>query len=260
MSAVFSGGARCVCGWSSHSSLQIKGSKIPDRLRSQGERFHSLLLLCLFVLIVYLQKWCLLSVVVMVVIDLCCVSGLWGSPRGGSDDPRRGVRFSWAVWLWCPEHNAAHPEPHPRHASPPPHPTARGDVLPPPKDGRLLPHLLQTECTDTVQGHVSGCIQQLHEEEADGAGGSCFCLDSCEVLTLLPAERKNKSSFTQDYDFHMPQMVIYFICTNIFFCHIWQLLRWSFLWQWNGLAWESTLDRSILVNAVDSFFRPKHLL
>lgn len=41
---VCSGCARSFRGWSSHCSLQIKGPEIPDRLRSQGEIFQSLLL------------------------------------------------------------------------------------------------------------------------------------------------------------------------------------------------------------------------
>lgn len=123
----------------------------------------------------------------------CCVPGLRGSPRGGGDDPRGSIRFSRAVRLRRPEHDAAHPQPHPRHASPPPHPTARGDVLPPPEDGRLLPHLLQTEGADPVQGHVYGHLQQLREEEAGGAGASFRCLDPCGVLTLVPAEEIKKN-------------------------------------------------------------------
>ena len=33
-------------------------------------------------------------------------------------------------------------------------PSTRGDLLTPPQDGRLLPHLLQTERKHIVQGHV----------------------------------------------------------------------------------------------------------
>lgn len=123
----------------------------------------------------------------------CCVPGLRGSPRGGGDDPRGSVRFGRAVRLRRPEHDAAHPQPHPRHAAPPPHPAARGDVLPPPQDGRLLPHLLQAEGADPVQGHVPGHLQPLHEEEAGGAGGagaSFRCVDPGGVLTLLLLLRK----------------------------------------------------------------------
>lgn len=109
-------------------------------------------------------------------VDLPVVSGLRGRPRGGGDDPRGGLRFSPALRLWCPEHDAAHPEPHPRHAAPPPHPPARGDLLPPPEDGRLLPHLLQAECADPVQGHVPGGVQQLRPEEAERAGGASCCV------------------------------------------------------------------------------------
>ena len=102
----------------------------------------------------------------------CSLPGLRRRPRGGGDDPRRSLRIRRALRLWHPEHHPAHPEPHPRHAPPPPHPSTRGDVLPPPQDGRLLPHLLQTECTHTVQGHVPRCVQQLQPEEADGASGT----------------------------------------------------------------------------------------
>lgn len=111
--------------------------------------------------------------------SLFSLPGLRRRPRGGGDDPRRSLRSRRALWLWHPEYHPAHPEPHPSHAPPPPHPSTRGDVLSPPQDGRLLPHLLQTECTHTVQRHVPRSVQQLQPEEAE-AGGACrkrCCLD-----------------------------------------------------------------------------------
>lgn len=107
----------------------------------------------------------------------CSLPGLRGCPRGGGDDPRRSLCVRGAFWLRHPEHHPAHPEPYPCHATPPPYPSTRGVVLPPPQDGRLLPHLLQTEGAHIMQGHVPRSVQCLQPEEAGAAGSTGQCLD-----------------------------------------------------------------------------------
>ena len=66
-------------------------------------------------------------------------------PRGRRDDPRRGLRLHGALRLQRSVHHREDPQPDPRDAQTPAHPAPRGNVLAPPQDGRLLPHLLAAE-------------------------------------------------------------------------------------------------------------------
>lgn len=90
-------------------------------------------------------------------------SGDGKCPRGRRDDPRRGLLLRRAFRLRRPEHHRAHPQTHPGDAAGAPDAAARGDVLPAPQDGRLLPHLLQTQSPDLLQEHVRGGLRQLLE-------------------------------------------------------------------------------------------------
>lgn len=90
-------------------------------------------------------------------------SGDGERPRGRRDDPRRGLLLRQALQLRRPEHHRAHPQTHPGDAAGAPDAATRGDVLPAPQDGRLLPHLLQTQSPDLLQKHVPGGLHQLLE-------------------------------------------------------------------------------------------------
>lgn len=119
-----------------------------------------------------------LALFLILAVSSCFSPGLWGCPCGGSYDSWWSLCVLWAVWFWHPEHHPAHSEPHPCHAAPSPHPSTRGDILPAPQDGRLFPHLLQTEGSHILQGHVHGGVWCLQSEEAGWAGGTSQCLEA----------------------------------------------------------------------------------
>ena len=81
--------------------------------------------------------------------------------RRRCDDPWRGLCLRGGLRIWLSVHHRENPQPHPRDAQTAAHPASRGDVLAPPQDGRLVPHLLPAECEAEVQGHVSNCIWEV---------------------------------------------------------------------------------------------------